>query len=206
MTTPFAKHSFPTDLPEKAATRERTLSLVREHSQFWHPTRQHLTCDWVELCGYDDETFKLLTQAGALKEGVSKYIGVNGDPAIIEHNKETFSSAEWVQGYWEDVMASNAYPKAGVIVFDGFNSVTNAHLDTLLAPTIAFAKRQHQRLGQALLVLNLALRGKASRTDAQVRYRALLEDAFQVPVTAEGFTTYTSKVTPMHICWVSMGF
>ena len=216
MTPPVARHSFSPDSvgSEKAATRERTLSLVREHSQFWHPTGHYLTCDWIELCGYDDETLKMLLQTGALKSGSSAYLGVNSSPEVIEHNKTAFPSgtpAEWIHGQWGDEMAYGNHPRAGVIVFDSFNSVSNAHLETLLKPTFAFAKKQQETLGQALLVLNLALRGKDSRNktqkaQAQVRYRNIIQKEFGVEVSERDFTTYTSKVIPMLICWISLGF
>ena len=194
--------------PTKARTRDKTLHLVQDETWFWYDGV--LTADWIELCAERDETLQLLLREGALQPGKGRYVGVNKDAALLARNRDHFAEAtaaglvEWVEGTWEDVLSDlSAYPNAGILVFDSFNSVANEHLAEILEPTIQFAHARQATLGQALVVLNLALRGKDRRHD----YHQLIEQRLGVPVSSSQFNTYRGegRTVSMHICWVKFG-
>lgn len=202
------RHSFSathlTDPVVKQATRERTLRLVQ---RTWHWHENALTGDWLELCGDGDETLKMLLAQHALQPGKGRYIGINSDPDVIRRNQNLFAAettaglCEWVCSSWADAIL--AYPNTGVLVFDGFNSLNNGHLDQLLLPSLSRAQYLQQQLGQVVLVLNFALRGVKSRDLTPYQHR--LEQDLAVPISDRDFHVYTCKRTPMCMCWIGFG-
>jgi len=207
-----SQHEFPRNGP-KAETRRRTLSIVQEHTRFWH--NGHLTCDWMELCGKGDETLRMLLDADALQPGCGRYLGVNMEEAVLDHNRKEFvpqteaGLVQWVLGDLCTLLSDlDAFPNTGIIVFDSFNSASKVNLDVILDTILGFAKSQQRKLGQALVVLNLALRGNMvhGREAGKRRLQEYLRERLGVEVSQEQFHDYRSKKVEMRMCWIGLGF
>lgn len=205
------KHDF-SGATTKATLRRYTLALARE-SRFWH--RGYLHCDWLELCGRYDETMRLLLAEKVLREGASKLLGVNRDAGVLAANREMFGEGgicAWIDGEWNTVLEDpDPLSRVGVIVYDSFDNVDRDNLAMHLAPTLRFARAQQERLGQALLSINLSLRGiKKDEPDHPilVEYREWLSSWLGVELGPDDFLTYVSegRKTPMHICWITLGY
>jgi len=217
MTTPQADiHSFPPEQhPEKHKTRTTTLDLLRDPEC---PTNLfydgHLTRDWMELCGdAPDATCGLLLDEGVLAPDHGRYIGVNTNQGILDRNATHYNDdrTEWRCGDMSRLLLDLDDPtlrNIGVLVFDGFRSPSNLHLESILLPMFAFAQSQQQRLGQFLLVINLALRGNASAPleKAKRQFEAIVHKHCGVQVPKQAFTTYRSRVIPMQLLRLSYGW
>ena len=203
--------------PAKQDTRRATLDILRDPA---HPTSLwydgHLTCDWAELCGdAPDASCKFLLAEGALTPN-AKFIGMNSSQRILDRNAQSFAAAadrtRWICGQAEHLVLDRSNPdlrNVGVFVFDGFNSPSNANLENILIPILAFAKSQYRRRGQFLLVINLALRGNAGLSlAAGIRqYEAILQAHFKTGPIPEGtFKDYTSKKVPMRLLRLTYGW
>lgn len=217
-----SRHSFSPDTmsPEgfaaKQATRQQTLDLLKE-SDYWVPdsTGGYLNGDWVELCGKPDETLKTLLSQNVLRPGLSRYIGINLDPEVIQFNREHYKKeteaglAVWVDGAWANIFADrNRYPNARVVVFDSFNAIINERLDRILRDSLDFAELLYKRNGMVILVVNLTGRGSTPEK-IQNRVQKLMswkESVCKGNFTKPIFKTYTSKVMPMCITWLPLGF
>lgn len=172
----FDKHTFRENDPYKQATREATLQAVMAQPLLWH-RGGYLRAAWAELCGDNDRTCALLEDRQALRPHGAPYIGINyPDPtdkttpapfleqrarAILANNKAIYGEDachKWVYGDMRDILEQDLFPDIGVIVYDSFHSVTNAHLDTILGRVLTAFLQQAVRIGYAILALNLVER------------------------------------------------
>lgn len=190
----------------KQDTRERSLRNATSMAQ-WHPNG-YLTEDWVDLCGYQDETLKMLLAHRALRPGCGRYLGVNDDPDVINANRLYFAEplaaglCDFRCDKWNDAIQSDWASGASILTFDGFASVSRVALTATLGPTLVCAKDRQKRFGQALLYINLSRRGK----DNIPAYRAYLLESLGVDIPDSQFHSYTSKRVPMLSLWLRLGF
>lgn len=211
-------NNYPIEVyPEKHDTRRDTLNLLRNParlSRLWY--NGHLTCAWAELCGdAPDSTGKFLLEEGVLTPE-APYIGINKNPAIIAANQEAFATAEgktrWLCGQAEHLVLDLDNPDlrgVGVLVFDTEYSPSNTNLEAILMPVLAFAKAQHGRLGQFLLVINQTLRGsRGLALEAGCRqYEAILREHCGIKAIPESaYTIYTSRVARMRVLRLTFGW
>lgn len=194
------------DSQAKQATRDRTLRNVKAMKQM-HPDG-YLTQDWIDLCGYQDETLQGLLRENLLVPGKGRYLGVNLCPQVIAANNVFFADAvkqglcEFRQGDWQHLVRDPWADKATIITYDGFASVARQQLKSTLSSTIIQAKGQKVNYGQVLLYLNLSRPRQADPTD----YLKFIQETFDCTIPPEQVVIYRSKVIPMVSLWLRLGF
>jgi len=200
----------------KQATRQRTIDLIKE-SDYWVPDPDggYLNGDWMELCGHHDETLQTLLALNALHPGVSRYIGINSNPEVIQANQEFFKTATeagqavWIEGTWANVLADlSRFPNTRVVVFDSFNGVINTRIERILQDSKDFTEHLYRRNGTVLLVVNLALRGSKPGDGDRIVQDLIVwkENLCKGNRTQPSPHVYTSKKVPMQITWLPLGF
>ena len=215
-------HSFSPDTltakghAAKQKTRQTTFDLLRR-SDYWMPDAEggYLNGGWIELCGHHDETLKMLLDANALRPGKGRYIGVNGSEEVIQANQERYKDATeaglvvWVLGTWANTVSDlDRYPDARVVVFDGFNALSNTSIGRILRDSTDLAEDLYRRNGSVLLVMNFCLRGCATGAKDhcvehlyQWRHRKNPGNG-----TKPAHKVYKSKRVPMLNVWLPLGF
>lgn len=208
-------HDF-TASPTKHATREQTFAVVRDSASFWNCLSGEpsacLKKNWLELTSIDDPTFQMLLDANALQPGKSCYIGVSNDPAVIEHNRAAFAAetkaglAKWICANLEDILADLSFePNVGVVVADGYMSVSNRNLRSSFGPIFNYVKARQP----CHLVLNYVLRIRGGQTlDAEiVKYQQIVSEYVGENVPPESFYRYMTEKrhSAMMLCRVHFG-
>lgn len=181
----------------KGVVRERTLGMVRLCPSLWDGG--HLLVDWMELSAKKDPAFILLRDGGALTPG--RFIGVSREPEVIKFNSEFFRAdieaerALYIQGeLGMELFDLDAFPRLGVLVFDGFTSVSNMKLAYQLDPLFRFASARAQRNGQMFLVICMVQRSNRVRNHDQglQSYRRFLQERLGVDVSDNQLERYKS--------------
>lgn len=194
----------------KVATRERTFRNVQDMAQ-WHPDG-YLTRDWADLCGFEDETLKMLLDAKALHKGHGKYLGINNDPKVTLANTAYFKGAiaeglaEFRTGTWNTLINDAWAQRTNILTFDAFTSVARKDLSSYLGPTVLAVKDRRERYGQAMLYLNLSTRGADSLQTKREAYGAELSKLFGLDIPPDQIVVYTSKKVPMLSVWLRFGY
>lgn len=156
MKTDFTRAAL-RDHEAKHATRRMALAAVQQSCKLWSIGQGNLRNDWIELASERAPTLQLLLDEEALT-GEGRFIGVDMDEGVIERCREHYAGAhaEWHHARLETLLRpKDAFPLAGVLVYDTENSVGRKDLRAVLRPALRFAERQHARLGEFFLVLNL---------------------------------------------------
>lgn len=196
----------------KQDTRQRPLDIVRKHSaHLWSRKHQALRFNWIELPGHHAPTLQMLLDAGAL-QGPGHFGGVDTSSKVLQGCREHYGDdvpAFWVKGNLITALRSpDAFPDAGVLVYDSFRAAKGAKTIEKELPVLArYAHRQEQRLGEFLLVLNVAIDRRFVTEADQAAYRGLIADTFPGLQVHEGsFHTYQSKKTAMLWAAIRLGF
>ena len=170
-----SKHDF-NSIEVKQQTRLETLRVVQQRCPLiWDRKAGCLGLDWAELTSEADPMFRTLREHDVFHPGRGGYIGVNGpDPtsripddgtearALLARNEALYGTeyARWVYGSLENILAEDVVTRnVGVLVADGFYSLSAHDVVATQLTFIRFAKMQARRLGQCLLVTNLVVRG-----------------------------------------------
>jgi hypothetical protein len=202
----------------KQATRERTLELLRQSNHYIpddHGDGGFLHGDYLDLCGREDETLKLLLATDTLRPGLGRYIGCNLDQKVLDHNAGHFKEATeagmavWVQDKWANVTTDLArFPNLRVISFDGFNAVGNRNLARIRRDSLNLAAATYRRNGGVLLVLNFCLRGTSKKEveDHLREMQAWKEALCPGNRTQPEHRVYQSKKARMLNLWLPLGF
>jgi len=188
---------FSTD-DAKMLTRHRTLALVRQCPNLWSDGR--LLLDWMELSAKKDPALGLLITQHALDPG--RFIGVSREQEVIRFNREFF--CDEVQGKRAfyihnelglELFDLDAFPRLGVLVFDGFTSIANVGLAEQLDLLFRFAHARARRNGQMLLVINTVQRpNRALKLDqGLLLYRNFLKERLGVVVSDKQLDRYQSE-------------
>ena len=197
----------------KRFTRDLALDIVRDHAcNLWSPSRDALRCDWMELAGHHAPTLTLLVGRGAMVHG-ARFVGVDTDPATIDGCRAHFgpdAPAVWVNGTVETVLTrrehADTVARVGVLVYDSHDGVhARPHrVRRTLRPLLDFARRQHDALGEFLLVLNLASDPRFTRPEHHNEYAQVLSEGLGASVSVDDIHRYTSKATQM--AWVALRY
>jgi SAM-dependent methyltransferase len=154
--------------------------------------------DWIELAGSGAPTMQLLLDRKALPSSTgAKFIGIDTDEDTLAEAKERYSkhadSADWVRGKLESILAAdqNAFPNAGVLVFDSWNAAQGQEIERTLPILFDFARRRERQHGEFMLVLNVSLKFVPRGADT---YRSMVESLFGARIPAAAWTTYRSSV------------
>lgn len=173
------------DNNRKQATRDRTLAVVQRCPDLYQ--LGHLTRDWMELDAYGSKTGKML----APYLDPARFIGVSREKAVVEHNRQIFEASPhcvFLEAEMGDLVMDRAtFRNVGVLVFDGFNTVSNTELGHIIEPLVRFCRFRTSLNGSALLVLNLVIRpNPILSTEAGIEqyHRHLVR--FEVPTPADG--------------------
>jgi hypothetical protein len=197
----------------KRNTRDMALNLVRDHScNLWSPSQKVLRCDWMELAGHRAPTLSLLLQHNALPPGI-KFVGVDFNKEIIDGCKEHFGTdapAEWINGSLQSILNRTSYAntiaRVGVLIYDSHDGMhaTKSKMESTLRPLFQFAKRQHNALGEFLLVLNVAAAEWQVKPKNQQEYVDVLSEGFGSPVSLSDIHHYTSSTSQM--AWIALRY
>ena len=126
----------------------------------WDSKRNHLRCDWLELCGEDAPTARHLFDL-KMVGAAQKFIGWDLNTAAIERCEQTYLSeiatgqAQFSAGDLLTAMRNDekSLRGVGVLVWDQ-TKAASAHFTESEFPIIArFANLQRERLGEFLLIL-----------------------------------------------------
>ena len=196
----------------KQATRVRALGLVKQSSFLWSRDHQALTCDWVELAGARAPTLQYLLEEQVLRPDLpARFIGVDHDEDVIRGCRELFGDdgpASWHQGGLAPALRrEDAFPRAGVLVYDSHRSVKGDRTTLKEIDRLArFAEHQCSKLNEFMLVLNVSAHPRdVSEQDVEDYLRALSTAVgFEVPL--ESLHRYVSKHVPMLWTALTWGF
>jgi len=196
----------------KHNTRQKPLHILREHSSnLWSRKHDALRYNWMELAGTKAPTLQMLLEEKALHpELPARFIGVDKSQTVIEGCKEHYeegTAATWVQGHLiPHRRDSAAYQNVGILVYDSFRAVRGTGTLHQDLPVLArFAERQYERLGEFLLVLNVAKRWVDKDEDV-AHFKARVADLLQLDPETVDLHQYTSKKTPMLWTAIRLGF
>lgn len=198
-----------TTSPAKAETRQDTLNVLREARNHLLDRAGLLRRDWIELAGPEAPTLRLLLDQHFLGVGSNaKFIGVDRDKPTLEHAASLYGSeapAVWIQADLLSLIEAdrNAFPNAGVLVFDGFNNMRGAEAYRALDVLFAFAKSRSEDHMGFLLVLNFST-SRQSKVD-QRRFQAETEKRYGAPIP---WTVYRSdeKYHDMNLARLRFGY
>jgi hypothetical protein len=198
--------------PPKEQTRQNNLDLVRHYSsRIYSRHHHHLRLDVLDLCGENAPFLQLLLDEQVL--GPGRYVGVDVDPDVVARCRTRFASDDVIQWHHGDLVArlrsdTNAWPNVGVLNYDSQRRGSQAPVRQDLRVLASFAKRQWERHGEFLLIVNVTTaRDGAPKT---VRHlRRVLETEFEgLTLHDDSFHIYTSvgRWQPMVHVRLRLGF
>jgi len=193
----------------KMETRKRALETVRSCSPIlWSRKDQALHHDWMELAGVHAPTCQFLLDENALGSK-AKFIGVDLEESIIDGCRTHYGDdvpAEWVHGSLTSLLRDmEAFQGVGVLVYDSEHAVRGRGTIEAVLPVLSrFAFRQEEKLGEFMLVINVAQRWVDNERDV-ARYRKMLGDTFGVYAKID-LHRYVSKKMPMLWTAIRLGF
>lgn len=183
--------------PPKEAVRDGNIETVREARAIFSQATSSLRCDWIELPGNNAPTLYGLVQRRMLSPGY-KFIGVDLDTNVLQscaayHFPLTKDAQEWVHGNLISILRNDrdVWPNAGVLNFDSFRQSRGKLVRGDLEVLIDFARRRQARLGEFLLILNVACR--EGRANATARMRETLTELLDRDVPESAFAIYRSE-------------
>ena len=135
--------------------------------------RKRLWLDWVELAGENNPTVDLLAPV----LGPGRFVGVDRDLGCVDRNASRgLPHTTWLHGTLQVLLANRPtlFARAGVLNYDSFAGWNGESILVETAPLVAFARRQLDRVGEFVLIVNAAMVRNVPRHEAEARARRML--------------------------------
>lgn len=182
----------------KQHTRIGHIDCVRRKSRMLVDRDGRLRKDWVELAGNGAPTLQILLDEGVLPSPHgARFVGVDLDAGVIKEATALYGEdapVTWVHGNMVSIIEADieAFPNAGVLVFDSWNAARGRDIEQILPILFNFARKREQQYGEFFLILNVSL--KFVEKGAH-RYRSMVEQLFEAHIPEAAWVTYRSSPT-----------
>ncbi len=131
---------------------------------------RRLWLDWVELAGENNPTVDLLAPV----LGPGRFIGVDRDLGCVNRNAARgLPHVTWLHGTLQTLLANQPalFARAGVLNYDSFAGWNGDSIFVETTPLVHFARRQLDRVGEFVLIVNAAMVRNVPRHEAEARAR-----------------------------------
>lgn len=192
---------------EKIKTRNLIFNFA-ERSATLLDSDGRLSVPIIELCGKKAPLYDMIKKSNKIGVG-GFYIGVDIHRDIVEECKSIFSDSTslWINSRMGEVLLLEKILQVKgcqILILDSHYGVhrKNYHKGDII-DCIAFAKKQKERLGEFLLVINICNSRYSKDSDIE-RYCNFLSKEVGRAITKEDFIFYKSKKE--YMMWVAISF
>lgn len=199
---------------QKQNTRKKIFEVAKESLTLLDEDGR-LCVPVVELCGERAPLYAMIIEEKLIGKG-GFYVGVDAYGYIIDECREIYhdSSSEWINSNLGLAISKKSQKdnenvsRAQILVFDSHDGIhkKNFHKGDL-PRCIKFAKRQQEKFGEFLLVLNICNSRYSKDNDRDIdRYCKFLTEEVGRKVGKDDFLLYRSKKEEMMWIAISFGF